>query len=439
MPLDIDSEGSAESLSWKRAEVSSFRKQILGSSPKEAGSSQIETASERAEAQLRYNVKCPECGEHSPLEFGGRDSGHGFKWEKDKPETVLYHCRECGSGWPNSKLHAASVAGFWYDPASGYSTRDGLVWRKNGEPCNAPRHVAFRVWSAYSPFTTWSEIISEWIRAQGDPLELKTFVNTTLGETWEAQEGDTIKPAKLEARDRDEMPDDIVLVTAGVDVQPDRFEVQYLGHSANGNMTVVGYEIVPAETDLLDNWKERLTPRLEKEFMIGGRPLKVEAAGVDTGGSATMTAYDYCALNAEKHVLALKGAAGDRPVIPLKPSRNWRKVGLNGWLVGVNAAKDVIMTAIAKEDGVGRLLFPSEVELPQDYFKQLLAERRVLKIVNGKRTYLYQKRSASARNEALDVTVYGIAAARWLMVHRRVDLQQREQDGDDTDTGFDMF
>lgn len=424
MPLDIDGEGTAEALSWKRAEVSSFRKQILGSSPKEAGSSQVEAASERADAFLQFNVECPHCGEFSPLEFGGKDSSHGFKWEKGKPETVLYHCRECGAGWPNSGLDKAQENGFYLDAATGYSTKDGIAWRKDGEPCSAPRSVAFHVWSAYSPYAAWREIIEEWVKAQADPLSLKTFVNTTLGETWDAQEGEHIKPAQLKARPRDEMPTDIQLVTASVDTQPDRWEVQFNGFRTNGDLVVLGYEQIPAEVDRLDEWKVKLLPLLDRKFDVG-KVLTVEVMGVDTGGSNTATAYDFCALYADRQVLALKGAGGDRPFIGNKPSRNWRKVGLDGWIVGTNAGKDLAFSMLVRTEGDGRLLFPEGVDLPANYFDMLTAEKRVLRIVKNRKSYEYQKRSASVRNEALDLTVYGLFTRRWAEIHRGVDLMSR--------------
>lgn len=430
MPLDVDGEGSAESLAWKRAEVSSFRKLIMGSSPKEAGSSQVEAAARRADAFLRYNVECPHCGDFSPLEFGGKDSTHGFKWEKDKPETVLYHCRDCGAGWPNRDLEQAQVNGFYLDADTGYSTKDGMVWRKDGEPCMAPRSVAFHVWSAYSPYAAWREIIEDWVKAQADPLALKTFVNTTLGETWEAQEGEHVKPAQLKSRPRDTMPEDIQLVTASVDTQPDRWEVQFNGFRPNGDLVVLGYEQIPAEVDRLDEWKVKLLPLLDRTFRVG-KELPVEVMGVDTGGSNTATAYDFCALYADRQVLALKGAGGDRPFIGNKPARNWRKVGLDGWIVGTNSGKDLAFSMLVRTEGDGRLLFPEGVELPANYFEMMTAEKRVLKIVKNRRVYEYQKRSASARNEALDLTVYGLFTKRWAEIHRGVDLLHRSTQGEE--------
>lgn len=438
-PLDIDGEGSADSLSWKRAEVSSFRKQIKVSSPKEKGSSQIEDSAMKAKAFMRFNLECPHCGEFSPLEWGGPKSKHGFKWTKGEPETVLYHCRDCGAGWSNGSLHKASIPGFWRDETTGYETVDGLRWLKDGESCIPPRHVAFHVWSAYSPYTTWREIAEDWITAQGDPLRLKTFVNTTLGETWEAVQGEQVKATQIKSRDPEPMPD-VLVVTLGVDTQPDRWELQWLGHCLNGDKVVLDYRIIPGETDRLDDWKTRLSPELDNEYSINGGVLKAEAIGVDTGGSSTQTAYDFCALNAGRQVLAMKGVGGDRPIIELKPAMNWRKKGLAGWVVGTNAAKDMLYSLLSRTDGDGRWVFPDGVELPADYADQITSERRILKIVAGRRSYQYEKRSHSARNEALDTGVYALAAFKWLEIHRHLSLEARSVRGPEVQsTGYEMF
>ena len=53
-----------------------------------------------------------------------------------------------------------------------------------------PRHVAVHVWTAYSPQTTWGEIVRQFLQCVrsakgGDKAPLEGFVNETLGETWE--------------------------------------------------------------------------------------------------------------------------------------------------------------------------------------------------------------------------------------------------------------
>jgi phage terminase large subunit GpA-like protein len=119
---------------------------------------------------------------------------------------------------------------------------------------------------------------------------------------------------------------------------------------------------------------------------------------------------------------------------------NWRKKGLAGWVVGTNAAKDMLFSLLGRDDGDGRWVFPDGVELPGDYADQITSERRVMRITKGRRSYQYEKRSQSARNEALDTGVYALAAFKWLEIHRGLSLESRLARGDSPQTsGFELF
>ncbi|MFP1558886.1 terminase gpA endonuclease subunit [Escherichia coli] len=68
---------------------------------------------------------------------------------------------------------------------TGIWTRDGILWfSSSGEEIEPPDSVTFHIWTAYSPFTTWVQIVKDWMKTKGDTGKRKTFVNTTLGETW---------------------------------------------------------------------------------------------------------------------------------------------------------------------------------------------------------------------------------------------------------------
>src|SRR5699024_2387951 len=87
-----------------------------------------------------------------------------------------------------------------------------------------------------STFCGWNEIVSKFLVAkeqleQGNPEGMKVWVNTELGETWEEQ-GEKVEEGDLYQRREiyeAEVPDDVIVLTAGVDVQDDRFEVEVVG------------------------------------------------------------------------------------------------------------------------------------------------------------------------------------------------------------------
>ena len=70
------------------------------------------------------------------------------------------------------------------------------------------------------------EAVGEFLRAKKLPETLRVFVNTYLGETWE-DEGERIDDLGLFDRREDyKFPDEIILLTAGVDIQDDRIECE---------------------------------------------------------------------------------------------------------------------------------------------------------------------------------------------------------------------
>ncbi|GHK74061.1 hypothetical protein ECZU12_54720 [Escherichia coli] len=63
-------------------------------------------------------------------------------------------------------------------------TRDGILWfSSSGEEIEPPDSVTFHIWTAYSPFTTGADC-QRLDENERDTGKRKTFVNTTLGETW---------------------------------------------------------------------------------------------------------------------------------------------------------------------------------------------------------------------------------------------------------------
>ncbi|RVS25620.1 terminase gpA endonuclease subunit, partial [Escherichia coli] len=76
--------------------------------------------------------------------------------------------------------------GRWICDNTGMWTRDGLAFYSAGdEEMPPPRSITYHVWTAYSPFTTWVQIVYDWLDALKDPNGVKTFINTTLGEPYE--------------------------------------------------------------------------------------------------------------------------------------------------------------------------------------------------------------------------------------------------------------
>ncbi|HBK2200417.1 TPA: phage terminase large subunit family protein, partial [Escherichia coli] len=185
---DIEQEGSPTFLGDKRIEGSVWPKSIRGSTPKVRGTCQIERAASESPHFMRFHVACPHCGEEQYLKFGDKETPFGLKWTPDDPSSVFYLCEHNACVIRQQELDFTDAR--YICEKTGIWTRDGILWfSSSGEEIEPPDSVTFHIWTAYSPFTTWVQIVKDWMKTKGDTGKRKTFVNTTLGETWEAKIG----------------------------------------------------------------------------------------------------------------------------------------------------------------------------------------------------------------------------------------------------------
>uniref|UniRef100_UPI00200CD47D terminase gpA endonuclease subunit n=1 Tax=Escherichia coli TaxID=562 RepID=UPI00200CD47D len=116
---------------------------------------------------------CPHCGGHHALTWGGKDEPHGFKWVDGDPETVKHLCPHCGALSTQGDYLAAEESGRWYGTDGSTVDHEGVFRDAAGVVIPPPAHVAFHVWTAYSPLVTWAQIVREFMAAseatqQGD-------------------------------------------------------------------------------------------------------------------------------------------------------------------------------------------------------------------------------------------------------------------------------
>lgn len=432
--IDIEKEGSPDKLAKKRTEGATFPKQILGSTPKLKGFSRIEAREEQCDLHFLFHIPCPSCGEMHPLEWGGKDRASGLKWIDGDPDTVAHACPQCGVLYTQAEYLAVwgrgrwiAEDGTWIDEAAKFRSAAGAI-------VAPPRAVAFHVWTAYSKQATWAQIVREFIAAKekmmaGDTSEMKTFVNTTLGQTWEEEvektDVDELK-RRAEKYPLRTVPMGGLILGAGVDVQSNRFEIVVWAFGRGEEMWVVDYHVIDANPADEREWEEKLDPYLKLRFgHAGGQALAIEAAAIDTGGHFTHQAYNFCRTRARQRIYAVKGDSQQGRPIKGKSSLqdvNYRgaivKRGVKMWLVGTDTAKDLFHGRLQiNAPGAGYVHFSAG--LPGEFYEQLTAEVRVLQKTASGEQYRWAKRQQ--RNEVLDCTVYALFASHMLDLHRYTD------------------
>ncbi|MGM3366783.1 phage terminase large subunit family protein [Escherichia coli] len=177
---DIEQEGSPTFLGDKRIEGSVWPKSIRGSTPKVRGTCQIERAASESPHFMRFHVACPHCGEEQYLKFGDKETPFGLKWTPDDPSSVFYLCEHNACVIRQQELDFTDAR--YICEKTGIWTRDGILWfSSSGEEIEPPDSVTFHIWTAYSPFTTWVQIVKDWMKTKGDMRYVR--VNAPAGAT----------------------------------------------------------------------------------------------------------------------------------------------------------------------------------------------------------------------------------------------------------------
>ncbi|NYT38880.1 terminase [Allopusillimonas soli] len=438
---DIDGEGDPGTLAAKRLEGATFPKMVIGSTPKEKGTCLMEKRAESAQARYEYHIACPHCGGHHALTWGGKDETHGFKWVGRDADSVRHLCPHCSVLITQAEYLAAAESGFWYGSDGSTIDQDGVFRDRDGVIMAAHEHIAFHVWTAYSPAVQWSEIVQAFLDAyekaeKGDGAELKTFWNTTLGRTWEGAvekiELDELKRrAEIEAfalpgRGENVVPMDCLLLLTGLDTQDNRIEACTWGFGRGSQMWTVDHQIFFGNPEEDKVWKDVAQYLFESRFVHeGGQQMAIYASAIDSGGHHTNAVYEFARKNKARRVFAVRGRPFGEKSINDGGSMvdiDWRgrrvKKGVVLWHVGTNLAKDLLHSRLKIErEGAGYIHLAGD--LSDEWFRQFSGEvRATRKTATGSRTIWTAMRK---RVEALDCTVYALWLEARLNLQRKTD------------------
>lgn len=424
-PLDVDGEGDPVALAEKRTSTFARRKVLKVSTPTVKDFSRIESAYLASNA-CRYLVPCPHCNEHQVLEWGA-DKLHGLKWDK-RPDgspdldSVRYVCAHCG-GLIEEHHKPGMLAG-------GH-------WSATKEAARGAKTTGYHMSALYAPlgWISWADLVNQWAEAaaaarQGDVSKLKTFTNTVLAETWE-ERGDRTDEHALQARAEayplGTVPAGGLVLTAGVDVQRNRWEIAIWAWGRGLESWAVDHHVIEGNPASEEDW-ERVTEYLQRRYTQAwhGGSLGVSAISIDSSDQ-THAVYNWVRKAGHRlpTLSAIKGR-GEEGVAILGASSpqdvNWRGQkfpnGVKLWNVGVDSAKDLLLGQLnLQEPGPGYV--HTSQDLPREWYEQLTAEQRILVRVSGRESYKWVKRRP--RNEVLDCRNYALHAAFRLGLHQYTD------------------
>lgn len=393
-PASAGTEGDPVDLADKRTTTFWNRKVVLVSTPTEKGVSRIEKEYLKS-SQEEWCVQCPYCGKYTP-----------FKWDNLDFKDMMMKCDHC-----EEKLSEDE----WKEQPGMFVAQNPSVTAIRG----------FHLNEMASPWKRWKDIKQAYLDAvkdkkeNGSDYKLKTWVNTSLGEPYEAMgaKADINDLMKRREKYTAELPQGVLLLTAAVDVQDDRLELEVCGWGAGYESWGITYEKLYGNLEKNFIWEE-LEAFLSKPFTFeDGQALNIACTFIDTGGHFTTQSYKWLKTmqRKKKMIFGIKGMGSNGiPLLHKKSTHNEYNVPI--LMLGVNAGKETVLSRLyITEYGPGYCHFPDNIDrgYDQKYMNGLTSEQRIIKEVKGKQKVCWVKRSG-ARNEPFDLRNYNTAAVEFL-------------------------
>nr|WP_319488577.1 terminase gpA endonuclease subunit [uncultured Caproiciproducens sp.] len=255
-PATAGNEGDPLLLMEARTNTFWNKKKISVSTPTIEGLSRIEVEYENS-TQGEWQVPCPECGAMQPLEWGK------IVFDKEDLDHSIGHmCEKCGAVSSENEWKCQQKHGKFIEKHPNRKVK------------------GFHLNALASPWKPWREIVEELLKAKvevkkGNIELMKVWVNTELGETWQ-ETGEEMEPdALLKRREwyHCEVPQKVVVLTAGVDVQDDRLECEVVGWGVDKESFGIQYSKfygTPEQEDVwnrLDSFLSRVFTRADTAIM----------------------------------------------------------------------------------------------------------------------------------------------------------------------------
>lgn len=393
-------EGDPLKLAIQRTTNFYNRKIIIVSTPTIKDTSTVETWYMKSD-QRQYYIPCPHCGHEHIWKW------ENVHWEKDEkgnalPLTATLNCPKCkkiirGAYKPDPELLAKGR------------------WRASN---TESRIKGYHINSLCSPWVNLHSLVEEFTTAMKnrDKDGLMEFINLKLGEPWEERNDDADIWEYLHKRreyysEGGFLPNGVLILTAGVDVQHDRLECTVYGWGQGKECWGIEHRIIYGSPEALDTWQQ-LDGFLQKQRSLeNGAQLPIACTCIDSGdGAYTVNVYRYTKARERMRVFSIKGRGGIGVPFINTPTKN-NAEGAMLFSIGVDSGKSLVMSRLKIEDeGPAYVHYSRQAEcgFNETFFQQLTAEVFEQKFEKGAIKSSWKK--IRERNEALDCFVYATAA-----------------------------
>lgn len=372
---------------------------------------------------------CPHCGEYFVPRFSLLRWPKGATASQARRNAYVQCPQGCAD--PILEKHKAEMNARGVYVAPGQTVGpDGVVIGDAAETST----ISFWASGLASPFVSFGARAEAFLKAKesGDQQEVRTVINAGFGELYAPAGGDA--PEWLEVQRlvlpyaRRRVPDGVIYLTVGVDVQGDRLIYVIRGWGLRQESWLIDHGEIWGETQHEQVWLD-LEDLLDEEF----EGHRIKRAFVDSGfrpGKKSVVpehrVYEFCRRNS-RIVYATKGY--DRRSTPLSksridvaPSGGKSKYGLDLIRLDTDFFKSWVHQRVRwPEDQPGA--WHLHADAGEDYCRQIVSEARMRKPSGGV-TWV----SRSRDNHFLDCESMAYAAAYMLGVQRLKQAPQRPRE-----------
>lgn len=352
-PQNLSREADPISLARERLRTYVNSKIYLSSTPTNEYS-KIAQYFENSNKQY-FKMPCPECKEPFKFEFS-RDT-FKFPTKLDNYEYLLngndpydsmynqiyYLCPHCQHRIYNLDKFKLIKKGVW--------TPDNPLIKEK---------VGFHINAFYSRYITLADIAYEFLTSKDSPDKLRNFKNSWCGEIFDESHNNKVKSFNIDIilKDQEEhnnikynkgdIPDDVLFLTGGVDIQMDKLFAILLGVAPNKKMYIIDYREMATFEDVGKYFK-----------LLNTNNKKVPIISLDSR-YRTPEVYNFTRLNSEKNIkfINIKGK-GIRYQEMGKPySIKKIDAGDQYYTLNVDYYKDMVANLINNNN----ILFPQDVD-----------------------------------------------------------------------------
>jgi phage terminase large subunit GpA-like protein len=360
---------------------------------------------------------CPECHEYFIPRFSCLWWPEGSTAHQAGLQAKLI-CPRCGSLIDDASKTWMNAHGVYVAPGQHVDTNGDV--QGDIEPNDT---ASYWVSGLCSPWRSFGQLARTWLKAveSGDPERIQATLNTGFGELYKT--GGNAPPWEQVTELRQaykigDIPQGVIALTCGVDVQKDRLIYALRGWGVRLESWLIEANELWGETEFSYVWND-LAKLINARWGEHHIKLMLIDSGYRPGDRHTTPVNQVYAFCRQYSHVARATKGQDVQDKPLKPTNidvayggKTIKNGLQLWNLDTDYFKSWVHTKLdwpAGEPGGWHL--PEDVS--DDYCQQIVAESRVVK-PSGKAIWVRLKKA----NHYLDCEMQNVAAAYMLQLHR---------------------